>query len=159
MGLFKNPVMVPRSTIHKQKRKFFTLFPYHYIFLCFFWHFTRWCQDAQGAVLWDTMTAWGGVAVPPLTAKGSGSLSCRACSSESQEKSRGQSQERGWETEGCREEEEEEEDNRVPPATLRQGARGRGHPIGGGWRIPGYGVQMQGGHRWRREEATALQEG
>jgi len=54
------------------------------------------------------------------------------CSSESQEKSGGQSQGRGQEAEGCREEEEEEEDSGVPPATLGQGARGRSHPIGGG---------------------------
>jgi len=57
---------------------------------------------------------------------------CRACSSESQEKSGGQSQGRDQETEGCGGEEEEEEDNGVPPATPGQGARGRGRLIGGG---------------------------
>ena len=34
--------------------------------------------------------------------------------------------------EGCGGGGEEEEDNRVPPVTLGQGARGRGHLIGGG---------------------------
>jgi len=46
------------------------------------------------------------------------SPSCRACGSESQEKSVGQSQGRGQEAEGCRGGEEEEEDDGVPPATL-----------------------------------------
>ena len=55
------------------------------------------------------MTAWEGAAVPPLTARGSGSPLYRACSSESQERSRGQSQGRDQEVEGCREGGEEEE--------------------------------------------------
>jgi len=35
-------------------------------------------------------------------------------------------------TEGCGGGGEDEEDNGVPPAALRQGARGRGRSIGGG---------------------------
>ena len=58
------------------------------------------------------MEVRGGAEVPPLTARGSGSPSCRACSSESQERSGGQ------EVESCRGGGEEEEDEGVPPVTL-----------------------------------------
>ena len=42
----------------------------------------------------------------------------------------------------CRGGGEEEEDKGVPPATSGWGARGRGHPIGGGWKIPGHRVLL-----------------
>ena len=44
--------------------------------------------------------------------------------------------------ESCRGGGEEEEDKGVPPATSGWGARGRGHPIGGGWKIPGHRVLL-----------------
>ena len=75
------------------------------------------------------------------------------CGSESQKRSGGQSQGRGWKMEDCKEEEVG-----VHSTTLGQDARGRGHPIGGGQRIPGHGIQMQGGCHQRWEGATALQE-
>ena len=80
----------------------------------------------------DVAETQGGVEVPPLTARDSRSLSYRVCSSESQERSRGQGQGRGREAEGCGGGGEEEEDKGVPPVTLGQGARGRGHSIGRG---------------------------
>jgi len=76
--------------------------------------------------------AQGGAEVPPLTARDNRSLSYRACSLESQKRSGGQGQGRGREVEGCGGGGEEEEDERVPPVTLGQDVRGRGHPIGGG---------------------------
>ena len=152
--------MVPRSTIHKQKREFFLLlFLYYHIFLHPLRHFTKRRWGPWKAVARDAAEAWGGAEVPPLTARGSRSLLYRACGSESQERSGGQGQGRGWEAEGCGGEEEEEEDEGVPLATPERGARGRGRPIGEGWMIPGCGVQVQGGRRWRRGGATALQEG
>ena len=61
-----------------------------------------------------------------MTARDSGSLSCRVCGSESQERSGGQSQE----AEGYGGGEEKEEDNGVLLVVPGQGARGRGCPIG-----------------------------
>ena len=75
------------------------------------------------------MEARGGAEVPSLTARGSGSPLCRACGSESQERSGGQGQGRGQEAEDCRGGGEEEEDNGVSLATPGRGARGRGCPI------------------------------
>jgi len=65
----------------------------------------------------DGAEAREGAEVPPLTARGSESPSCRACGSEGQKRSRGQSQRRGREVEGCRGGGEEEEDSGIPPET------------------------------------------
>ena len=91
-----------------------------------------------------------------MTARGSKSLLCRLYGSESQERGGGQGQGRGWQAEGCGGGEKEQEDEGVPLATLGRGAKGRGHPIGGGWRILGRGVQAQGGCHRRWEGATGL---
>ena len=80
----------------------------------------------------DAAEAQGGAEIPPSTVRGSRSLLCRACSSESQERSGGQGQGRGREAEGCRGGGEEEEDEGVPPVTPGQDARRRDCPIGEG---------------------------
>ena len=129
-----------------RKGSFSLLFLYHYVFPCPLQYFPKWHWNARGAVPWDVTMAYGGAAVPPLTARGSRSPSYRVCGSESQKRSRGQSQERGREVEDWGGGGEEEEDDGVPPATSERGTRGRGCPIGGGWRIPGRGVQAQRGH-------------
>ena len=93
----------------------------------------------------DIAEAQGEVAAPSPTGRSSKVMSCWACSSEGKEGSRREDPGRSWEAESCRGGGEKKEDDGVPPTAPRQGVRGRGHPIGGGWRIPGHGVQVQGG--------------
>ena len=82
-----------------------------------------------------------------------------AHSSEGKEKSEEEGLGESWETESYGGRGEEEEDVRVPSMTPKQGARGRSCPIGGGWRIPGCRIQMQGDCHQRWGGTMALQEG
>ena len=81
--------------------------------------------------------AWGGVTVSPLFARGSGGLSCRACSSEGQEGGGGQGQERDQKAEDCR---GEEKKVGVYSTTLEWSDSGGCHPLGGLWEIPSHGI-------------------
>ena len=81
------------------------------------------------------------------------------CGLEGKEEIRGKGQGGSWEAKGCRGGKEEEEDVRVSPMTLRWGARGRGHPFGGGWRILDHEIQTQENYCQRQGGAMALQEG
>jgi len=53
-------------------------------------------------------------------------------SSKGKEGSRRKNQGGSQKIKGCGGRGEEEKDNGVPPTALRQGAKGRSHPIGGG---------------------------
>ena len=62
---------------------------------------------------------------PGLFGRSSGGLSCRAYSSESKERDRGQSKEESQKAETCKRGEEEKM-SRIPPTTLGQGTS-KGH--------------------------------
>ena len=78
------------------------LFLYYHVFPCPLRHFTKWHWGPWKAAARDAAEAQGVAEVPPSTVRGSRSPLCRAYSSESQEKSGGQGQGRGWEVEGYR---------------------------------------------------------
>ena len=119
----KNPVMVPRSTIHKQKRKFFTLIS---VLSCLppptlTFHKTtlRYLKSSGKRCSSKVTSGW-------------------VHGSEDKKGSGGEDPGGSWEIESCRG--EGEKNGEVFLTTLRWGARRRGHPIGGSWRIPGYRI-------------------
>ena len=65
-----------------RKESFLLLFLHYYVFPHPLRPFSERHWNARGAALENATTAWEGAAVSPLTAKGSGSPSCRVCSSE-----------------------------------------------------------------------------
>ena len=67
---------------------------------------------------------------PSLFERSSGGSLCWACSSESEERGRGQGEREGWKVEACRREREEKMDG-VYPITLEWDTSEECHPLGG----------------------------
>ena len=106
----------------------------------------------------NAVEIWGEAVAPNPTGRSGEVMSGWVCGSEGKERIWGKDKRGSWEEESCRREGKEEKDIRVSPTTLKWGARGRSHPFGECWKVPGHGIQVQRGHLWRQGGAMALQE-
>ena len=105
------------------KESFLLLFLYYHVFLCPLQYFTKQHWNPWKAAARDVAETQRGAAASASTWE-----------------SRGEGPGGSRETESCGGGGEEEEDSGVPPMTPGLDARGRGYPIGEGWRIPGHGI-------------------
>ena len=113
------------------KESFSLLFLYYHVFPHSLWHFTKQHWNPWKAAARDIAKTREAAAAPSPTGRSGEVTLGWACGSKGKEESRGEGLGRSW---------EEKEDDEVPSIALGWGVRGRGHLIGGGWRILGYGI-------------------